>query len=154
MEELKTKAELRIEKLREEINKYRHAYHVLNRSLISDAALDSLKKELFDLEEKFPDLITPDSPTQRVGGRALKKFPKVRHSTRMLSFNDAFSEDDMKDWLARNQKLLSPEQGRRIDFYAELKIDGLAVSMVYENGILKTGATRGNGVTGEDITAN
>src|SRR3989344_1056659 len=99
MEELKTKAELRIEKLREEINKYRHAYHVLNRSLISDAALDSLKKELFDLEQKFPDLITLDSPTQRVGGQPLKEFKKVTHrEPRMISLNDAFSEDDVRDW--------------------------------------------------------
>ena len=112
----KTKAKERIEKLKKAINKYRYSRLVLNKELISPEAEDTLKKELFDLETKFPTLITPDSPTQRVGGKALKKFSKVHHATRMLSFNDAFSEEDMENWLARNQKLLSPEQGRRIDF--------------------------------------
>ena len=150
----KTEAKERIEKLKTAINRYRYSRLVLNKELISPEAEDTLKKELFELETRFPTLITPDSPTQRVGGRALKKFPKVRHSTRMLSFNDAFSEEDMENWLARNQKLLSPEQSRRIDFYTELKIDGLAVSMIYENGFLKSGATRGDGAVGEDVTAN
>ncbi len=148
----KNKAKERIEKLKKAINRYRYSRLVLNKELISPEAEDTLKKELFDLEQKFPELITPDSPTQRVGGRALKKFPKVRHSTRMLSFNDAFSEEDMDNWLMRNLKLLP--NGVKPDFYCELKIDGLAVSMIYENGILKTGATRGNGVIGEDVTSN
>ncbi|MBI2635549.1 MAG: NAD-dependent DNA ligase LigA [Parcubacteria group bacterium] len=142
----------RIEKLKKAINRYRYSRLVLNKELISPEAEDTLKKELFDLEERFPELITPDSPTQRVGGKALKKFPKVRHSTRMLSFNDAFSEDDMQDWLTRNLKLLPNDA--KLDFYCELKLDGLAISMVYENDILKTGATRGDGITGEDVTAN
>ncbi len=142
----------RIEKLRKAINRYRYSRLVLNKELISPEAEDTLKKELFDLEEKFPEFITPDSPTQRVGGKALKKFPKIHHATRMLSFNDAFSEEDMKDWLNRNKKLLPI--GAEMDFYCELKLDGLAISMIYENGILKTGATRGDGITGEDVTAN
>jgi len=100
----KIAAKIRIEKLKTEINKYRHAYHVLDKSLISDAVLDSLKKELFDLEQQFPDLITQDSPTQRIGGEPLKKFKKVLHESPMLSFNDAFSEQDMKDWIKRNEK--------------------------------------------------
>ena len=148
----KNESKERIKKLKKAINRYRYSRLVLNKELISSEAEDTLKKELFDLEQKFPELITPDSPTQRVGGRALKKFPKVRHLTRMLSFNDAFSEDDVKDWLERNRKLLS--SGSKIDFYAELKLDGLAISIVYENGILKTGSTRGDGVIGEDVTNN
>lgn len=147
----KAEAKTRIEKLKKAINRYRYSRLVLNKELISPEAEDTLKKELFDLEEKFPDLITPNSPTQRVGGRALLKFSKVRHSVRMLSFNDAFSEDDMKDWLERNRKIL-PEA--KFDFYVELKLDGLAVSMVYENGIFKIGATRGDGAIGEDVTNN
>ncbi|MBI2446807.1 MAG: NAD-dependent DNA ligase LigA [Parcubacteria group bacterium] len=147
----KTGAKERIEKLKKAINHYRYSRLVLNKELISPEAEDTLKKELFDLEEKFPDLITSDSPTQRVGGKALKKFPKIHHTTRMLSFNDAFSEEDMEDWLERNRKIL-PEA--KFDFYVELKLDGLAISMIYENGIFKTGATRGDGTIGEDVTAN
>ncbi len=148
----KNEAKNRIEKLKKAINRYRYSRLVLNKELISPEAEDTLKKELFDLEEQFPELITPDSPTQRVGGRALKKFPKVRHSARMLSFNDAFSQDDIHDWLIRNLKLLP--NGIKPDFYCELKIDGLAVSIVYENGFFKTGATRGDSAIGEDVTLN
>lgn len=142
----------RVEKLKKAINKYRHSRLVLNKELISPEAEDALKKELFDLEIMFPEFITLDSPTQRVGGRALNKFSKIRHSLPMLSFNDAFSREDMEDWLKRNKKLIL--SGAKIDFYVELKLDGLAVSLVYENGIFKTGATRGDGVTGENVTAN
>jgi len=85
----------RVEKLKKEIEKYRFAYHVLDKELISAEALDSLKKELFDLEQKFPNLITPDSPTQRIGGKPLKSFKKVTHETRMISLNDAFSKGDI-----------------------------------------------------------
>ena len=99
-------AKERIEKLKKEINRYRYTYHVLDREEISADALDSLKKELFDLEQQFPDLVTPDSPTQRIGGQPLKKFKKVRHEQPMLSFNDAFSEQDMKDWLERIENYL------------------------------------------------
>ena len=95
----KAQAKERIEKLKKEITRYRHAYHVLDKSLISDEALDSLKKELFDLEQQFPDLVTPDSPTQRVGGQPLKEFAKTRHEQPMLSFNDTFSEEDMEKLL-------------------------------------------------------
>ena len=102
----KNEARERIEKLKKAINKYRYSRLVLNKELISPEVEDTLKKELFELETRFPTLITPDSPTQRVGGKALKKFPKIRHSTRMLSLNDAFSKDDMKDWRERNIKLL------------------------------------------------
>jgi len=160
----KSEAKERIEKLKRVINHYRYSRLVLNKELISSEAEDTLKKELFDLEEQFPELVMPDSPTQRVGGKPLKKFPKVHHSTRMLSFNDAFSEEDMKDWYERNLKLLFTRRIRQaggeggpsteVDFYCELKLDGLAISLVYENGIFKTGSTRGDGITGEDVTNN
>ncbi len=150
-----TQAAARLAKLRKEIEKYRYAYHVLDQSLISDAALDSLKKELFDLERQYPDLITPDSPTQRVGGAPLKEFKKVKHETRMLSFNDAFSEEDMRDWQERLENFLGrPIKKNDRTFYCELKIDGLAIELEYENGILIRGSTRGDGLVGEDITQN
>lgn len=144
----------RIEKLRETINHHRYLYHVLDKQEISDAALDSLKKELFDLEAEYPEFITKDSPTQRIGGSPLKEFKKVKHSQRMTSFNDAFSKEDMEDWQERFKKLLTESEKQKINYYCELKIDGLAIELVYENGILKTGSTRGDGSIGEDITQN
>lgn len=147
-------AKERIEKLKKEIRRYRYAYHVLDKEEISAEALDSLKKELFDLEQQFSDLVTPDSPTQRIGGRPLKAFKKVRHEQPMLSFNDAFSEQDMKDWLERIGNYLKTRISKRSAFYCELKIDGLAIELVYENGILVRGSTRGDGIIGEDITQN
>ncbi|MEK7664192.1 MAG: NAD-dependent DNA ligase LigA [Patescibacteria group bacterium] len=150
----KKEAKERIEKLKKTINYHRYLYHVLDKQEISDAALDSLKKELFNLEQEYPDLITEDSPTQRVGGQALKEFKKVSHPERMLSFNDAFSKEDIKAWLERISKLLTKNEQNQIDFYCELKIDGLAIELVYEDGVLKVGSTRGDGMVGEDITQN
>ncbi len=162
----KQQAHQRIKKLRKLINHHRYLYHVLDRQEISDSALDSLKKELFDLEQEFPEFITPDSPTQRIGGKPLEKFKKAKHPKPMLSFNDAFSEKDMEDWLERILKLLTEEEKKQIGlpshpvkrgsegFYCELKIDGLAIELIYQNEILKTGSTRGNGIIGEDITQN
>ncbi len=141
----------RIEKLKKEIEHHRYLYHVLDKIEISDAALDSLKHELLKLEQQFPDLITPDSPTQRVGGEPLPEFKKIKHTVPMLSIEDVFTFEELSDWLERNQKLLP--RGH-YDFYAEIKMDGLAVSLVYENGVLKTGSTRGDGVIGEDVTQN
>ncbi len=141
----------RIQKLKEEINQHRYAYHVLDKQTLSPEALDSLKKELFDLEQEFPRLITPDSPTQRVGGVPLKSFGTARHETPMLSFNDAFTRGDMEQWARRTGDVLG--RGAHA-FYCELKIDGLAIELVYENGILVQGSTRGDGVTGEDVTQN
>ncbi|MDD5430645.1 MAG: NAD-dependent DNA ligase LigA [Candidatus Pacebacteria bacterium] len=151
----KEQVKKRIEHLRKTIDHYRYAYHVLDKSLISDQALDSLKKELFDFEQQYPDLITPDSPTQRVGGEPLKEFKKVKHETPMISFNDAFTEEDMRAWLKRMENYL----GRNINegketYYCELKIDGLAIELIYENGVLVRASTRGNGLVGEDITQN
>ncbi|MDD3032616.1 MAG: NAD-dependent DNA ligase LigA [Candidatus Pacebacteria bacterium] len=150
----KEEAKKRIEKLRETINHYRYLYHVQDVSDISDEALDSLKKELFDLEEIYPDLITPDSPTQRIGGKPLPKFEKYIHVKRMTSFNDAFSEEDIKNWLNRNLKLLNSEEKKEISFYLEPKLDGLAVELIYKNGLLVLGATRGDGFVGENVTQN
>ena len=141
----------RIQKLKEEINRHRYAYHVLDKQTLSPEALDSLKKELFDLEQEFPRLITPDSPTRRVGGKPLKSFGKAHHETPMLSFNDAFSRADMDAWARRAGDVLGRSARA---FYCELKIDGLAIELVYENGVLVQGSTRGDGVTGEDVTQN
>ena len=148
----KTQARERIRKLKQEINHYRHAYHVEDKSLISDAANDSLKKELEHLEEQYPDLITPDSPTQRVGGEPAKQFKRVRHETPMLSFNDVFSKEELMSWWERLENYL----GRKIkpEVYIEPKIDGFAIELTYENGILTLASTRGNGLIGENVTAN
>lgn len=150
----KIEAKKRIEKLKKLINHHRYLYHVLDREEISQSALDSLKKELFDLEQNFPEFISLDSPTQRIAGKPLKKFEKVKHPQPMLSFNDAFSEKDINDWLERISKLLTPEEVKQIDFFCELKIDGLAIELVYKNEILKSGSTRGDGIIGEDVTQN
>lgn len=149
---IKEEAKKRIEKLKETIGHHRYLYHVLDRQEISDAALDSLKKELYDLELQFPDLVTPDSPTQRVGGKPLEGFKKFEHPKPMLSFNDTFDEEDMKDWESRIKKIEknADEQG----YFCELKIDGLAIELVYEKGILKVGATRGDGKVGENVAQN
>ncbi|OGF64273.1 hypothetical protein A2661_00835 [Candidatus Giovannonibacteria bacterium RIFCSPHIGHO2_01_FULL_45_24] len=146
-----TEAKERIEKLKKLIDKYRYQYHVLNRLEISEEALDSLKHELKKLEDEFPDLVTPDSPTQRVAGKPLKEFKKIRHETKMLSLEDVFSEEEFSEWLTRIKKLAPRDTFR---FYAEPKFDGLALSVVYENGILKYAATRGDGEIGENVTQN
>ncbi|HYC83348.1 MAG TPA: NAD-dependent DNA ligase LigA [Candidatus Paceibacterota bacterium] len=150
-------AQERIRKLKETVNHHRYLYHVLDRQEISDAALDSLKKELADLERAFPEFITPDSPTQRVGGQSLAKFKKVKHldmagnPARMNSLEDAFTEADMQAWLARLEKYL----GQSVkEFYVDVKMDGLAIELVYENGIFVQGSTRGDGFVGEDVTNN
>ena len=152
-------ARVRIARLRKTIDHHRYLYHVLDREEISDAALDSLKKELFDLENQFPQLITPDSPTQRVAGMPLREFKKVHHVVRMTSFNDAFSEEDVAAWLERLENYLGknfiPHTSYLIPlFYCELKIDGLAIELEYENGIFVRGSTRGDGMIGEDVTQN
>jgi len=153
----------RIKRLKKEINHHRYLYHVLDRQEISDSALDSLKQELFDLEQKHPEFITLDSPTQRVGGKPLEKFEKFRHPYPMLSFNDAFSEKDVKDWEERIKKLLfTPQKNKfgeglpktELNYYCELKIDGLAIEMVYNREIFSVGSTRGDGFVGENVSQN
>ncbi len=147
----KSEAKQRIEKLRTEINHHRYLYHVLDRIEISDAALDSLKHELAQLEEEFPDLITADSPTQRVGGAPLPEFTKVHHHVPMLSLNDTFSVEEVREWETRLVRLLEKKPA---DYYAEIKMDGFSISLVYRDGVLDHAATRGDGQTGEDVTMN
>lgn len=132
------------------IERYRYSYHILDKSLVPDAVNDSLKHELQELENQYPEFITPDSPTQRVGGKPLEKFEKVTHHFPMLSLTDAFSFDELKEWKERNSKIRPLRSG----YFAELKIDGLAVSLVYESGVFTRGATRGDGKVGEDVTQN
>jgi len=141
----------RIEKLRETINHHRYLYHVLNKEEISSSVLDSLKKELYDLESRYPHLITPDSPTQRVEGKPLEEFEKIEHYRPMLSFQDAFSEEDMYDFEKRIKRIV-PEEN--IDYFCELKVDGLAIELIYKDDVLISGSTRGDGMVGEDVTQN
>lgn len=147
----KQQAKERIEKLKKEINFHRYRYHVLDKMDMSDSAFDSLKNELAKLEFEFPDLVTPDSPTQRVGGKPLSKFKKVIHSLPMLSLNDAFGEEEIRAWEERIKKLVP---NRELNYFCELKMDGLAVSLKYKDGVLVQGATRGDGKIGEDVTQN
>ena len=148
----KSAAKARIEKLKELINDYRYHYHVLDESIMSEAAADSLKHELSQLEEQYPEFITPDSPTQRVAGKPLDKFQKVTHTSRMISLADVFSESEIRDWVARNYKLVP--NGTEFTFFTDIKMDGLAMSLHYENGIFKQAVTRGDGLVGEDVTMN
>ena len=150
----KEEAKRRLEQLRKEINEHRYRYHVLDKPVISDAAYDSLFHELTRLEEQFPDLITKDSPSQRVGAKPAEKFTKVRHESRMLSINDVFDFEELSKWQERLIRLGAKEAIEKSGYYVELKMDGLAVSLVYKNGILVQGATRGDGITGEDVTNN
>ena len=148
----KADAKERIKKLRELINDYRYHYHVLDESIMSEAAADSLKHELSQLETEYPDLITPDSPTQRVAGRALEKFEKVRHEKRMISLADVFSREEVEDWINRDEKLIPG--GKVEEFFTDIKMDGLACSLKYKNGVFYQAVTRGDGLVGEDVTLN
>lgn len=203
----KTQAAERIEKLRDLINDYRYHYHVLNESTMSEAAADSLKHELTELETQYPELITSDSPSQRVAGAPLPGFKTVQHQQRMLSLNDVFDEEELKAWVARIEKLLQQEgliqathldavqgsnenrakrtsayderdskaadavmrqepagmtgsagqQGkavRGLEYFMDVKMDGFACALVYQDGVLTTAITRGDGFVGEDVTAN
>lgn len=152
----KEAAKKRLEKLKKEIEYHRYQYHVLDIESINPSALDSLKKELFDLENKYPDLISPDSPSQRVAGKALEKFKKINHQRPMTSLNDAFSFEDLKDWEKRNLKILNKNEIKvnNFDYWCELKLDGLAVNLLYNKTNFEHGATRGDGAVGEDISNN
>lgn len=147
----KALAEKRLAELRSLMAKYSYEYYVLDEPTVSDAVYDGLIRELKDLEEKFPELITPDSPTQRVGGAPIDKFQKVQHSSRMLSLNDVFNREDVEAWARRVDKLLP---GTKHEFFADLKMDGLSCALVYEDGVFVQAITRGDGTTGEDVTAN
>jgi len=147
----KIQAKNRIDKLKKVINYHRYLYHILDKQEISDAVLDSLKHELLKLEQKFPDLQTSDSPTQRVGGKPLDKFNKIEHKIAMLSIEDIFNRDELEKWQEYLKRLMPSD---KFNYFCELKIDGLAVSLIYENGILIRAATRGDGRIGEDVLQN
>ncbi|MCX6765709.1 MAG: NAD-dependent DNA ligase LigA [Candidatus Moranbacteria bacterium] len=182
MNEAKGQAKGRIKKLRREIDHLRYLYHVLDRPDISDEVYDSLMRELRGLEEKHPELKSPDSPSQRIGGEPLEKFEKVRHHVRQWSLDDAFSFEELKKWEEKVKRILTKQlttnlprwqagnlqqkevrplstktaqRGRTsidLDYCAEIKIDGLKIVLTYENGLFVLGATRGDGVTGENVT--
>ncbi|MFH0873477.1 MAG: NAD-dependent DNA ligase LigA [Candidatus Komeilibacteria bacterium] len=141
----------RISKLKKEIERHRYLYHVLDKQEISDAALDSLKNELVRLEGEWPQFLTADSPSQRIGGQPLDQFVKVRHSHPVLSLQDYFSPPELGEWQARNSKILGHTAQ---DYYCELKLDGLTVVLTYRDGVLVQGATRGDGLIGEEVTNN
>jgi DNA ligase (NAD+) len=148
-----TKSEVkhRIEKLGEQIEDLRYRYHVLNDPAVTDEIYDSLTKELRALEDEYPELRNPYSPANRVAGKPLDKFVKAAHQVPMLSLNDAFGKQELENWEKRLQRLL-PDQNW--EYFCELKLDGLAVSLIYDNGYFARGATRGDGLVGEDITQN
>ena len=142
-------------RLREALQDASHKYYILDQPTISDAEYDRLFMELSDLEQAFPDVVTDDSPTQRVGTAPASDFPPITHRASMLSLANAFSDDDLRAFDARVHRHLGiAEDGAPVEYVCELKIDGLALSLTYENGVLKTAATRGDGQTGEDITHN
>ena len=141
----------RITKLKDQINDYRYHYHVLDESIMSEAAADSLKHELSQLEAEYPDLITPDSPTQRVAGKPSDRFAKIPHAIPMISLQDVFSRAEVEAWAARINKLTP---GAATELFADTKMDGLACALVYHDGVLVQAITRGDGRIGEDVTAN
>jgi|UniRef100_A0A7V3VUC8 DNA ligase (NAD+) len=143
-------AKKEIERLRKEINYHNYRYYVLNQPVISDYEYDQLYKRLVELEKQFPELITPDSPTQRVGGEPLKEFKTVEHKIKMLSLDNTYSEEELIEFDNRVRKGL----GRSVKYEVTLKIDGVAVTLHYKDGRLVLGATRGDGIRGDDITQN
>ncbi|PMP98213.1 MAG: DNA ligase (NAD(+)) LigA, partial [Thermodesulfobacterium geofontis] len=159
-EEVKEKREIppeiieRVKKLREEIEYHNYRYYVLDSPVISDAEYDALMRELRQLEEMYPELITPDSPTQRVGFKPAEGFKEVPHAEPMLSLDDAMNEDEVIEFDKRIKRFLGLPEETPIEYTVEPKIDGLAVELVYENGSLIIGATRGDGYVGEDVTNN
>lgn len=147
LEEVKRK----VKKLREEIRHHDYCYYVLNQPEISDKEYDDLVKKLKQLEEQYPQLITPDSPTQRVGEKPLIGFKTVKHRAAMLSLDNTYSSEEIEEWAKRVHKGLPRE---KVEYVVELKIDGVGVSLTYQKGVFLVGATRGDGVTGDDITQN
>jgi DNA ligase (NAD+) len=145
----KDAAHQRILKLRAELLKLNYEYFVLDESKVAESVRDALKRELHDLEAEFPEFITPDSPTQRVGSVLSGRFPKIAHKSKKWSLSDLFSVEELKDWEERVLKLVQPESA---EFVTELKIDGLNITLWYEEGLLVKALTRGNGAEGEDVT--
>ena len=150
----KADASQRIDALRDEIRHHNYRYHVLDDPEIPDAAYDRLMRELRDLEDAHPALVTDDSPTRRVGDEPVAAFGTVTHRVPMLSLDNAFSEDELRDFHRRVLGRLEMEEGDALDYAAEPKLDGAAISLLYEKGVLVRGATRGDGTTGEDVTHN
>ena len=146
-----TDAAAEIERLRRELDEHDHRYYVLDEPSITDAEYDRLRRRLEELEAEHPDLVTPDSPTQRVGAPPSARFAPVRHASPMLSLSNAFSEEELR---AFDQRVRRSLDGADVEYVCELKIDGLAVNLTYEDGVFVGGATRGDGFTGEDVTAN
>jgi DNA ligase (NAD+) len=146
----------RATKLRREIETHNHRYYVLDDPIISDPDYDDLLRELRELEEKHPQLRTPDSPTQRVGARPLQRFASVRHPMPMVSLGNARDEEELRAWEKRLHNALERRglDPAAIEYVTEPKVDGLAISLVYEDGVLARGATRGDGEVGEDVTHN
>ncbi|MFA5652155.1 MAG: NAD-dependent DNA ligase LigA, partial [Candidatus Paceibacterota bacterium] len=159
----------RYEKLSKTIDHYRYLYHVLDKPNITDESYDSLMQELVSIEEKYPKLRTPQSPSQRVGGEPLSEFKKVKHEVRQWSFDDCFSADGLKKWDEKARRMIEKEPSlkgdpksnksqfdgaRKIEYCCELKIDGLKIILTYKNGKFIQGATRGDGEIGENVTEN
>jgi DNA ligase (NAD+) len=147
----RAQAQVRHAELVEEIRRHDHAYYVEARPVISDRAYDKLYRELLDLERDFPELVTPDSPSQRVGGAPLSAFLPARHLAPMMSLDNTYSQAEVREFAARLQRLLP---GEPLDWIVEPKVDGVAINLRYERGVLTVGATRGDGTTGDDVTAN
>lgn len=150
----KSEGKKQIEQLRQKLLHHDHAYYVLAASEISDQEYDRMYRQLLDLEKQFPELVTPDSPSQRVGGTIVGGFPTVRHRTSMLSLDNTYNENEVLEWDDRLQKLLGLAEFNQYNFVVEPKVDGVSLSLVYENGKLVRGVTRGDGDSGEDITPN
>ena len=147
---MSTTIQQRIEELKEQLNRWSHEYYVEDKPTATDAEYDKAYHELVALEVEHPEFVTPDSPTQRVGGEVLDQFQKVTHTNPMLSLSNAFSKEDLEEFDARLRKLTN----RAIEYVCELKIDGLSIALTYQNGQLVLGATRGDGTTGEDVAGN
>ncbi len=142
----------RAAELRDQLNEHSYRYYVMGQPIVTDTEYDLLYRELQQIEAEHPELITPDSPTQRAGSDLSEDFPKVRHPAPILSLSNAFSEDDLRAWEERNLRLLPA--GTKLDYTLEPKLDGLTIVITYENGYLVQAATRGNGELGDDVTAN
>src|SRR4051794_8661617 len=138
-------------RLVEEIRQHDHAYYVLAQPTISDQDYDRLYRQLADLEKEFPQLVSPDSPTQRVGGEPLKAFKPVQHLKPMLSLDNTYSQEELREFVNRVQRILPNE---KLDWMVEPKLEGVAINLRYGNGVFTCGATRGDGTTGDDIPAN
>src|SRR5437764_13958869 len=140
-----------VQRLRDEIRRHEHLYYVLDAPEISDAEFDRLVNELKRIEAEHPELVTPDSPTQRVGGKPREGFSKVPHSAPMLSLDNAYNEDELRAWEKRARELSGRDD---VDYVCELKLDGLSLALWYRNAQLERGITRGDGSVGEEVTPN